>query len=53
MACSADSLSNTNLYPGFSRLGVKTTMAKAVLAEWQQMFDWDHIAIVSGIQQSI
>ncbi|CAJ1385653.1 unnamed protein product [Effrenium voratum] len=48
MDCSGNSLSDTSLFPDFVRLGVKTTSAKNVIIEWAKMFDWGHIAIVSG-----
>jgi hypothetical protein len=48
MDCSSDSLSDTLQYPDFTRLGVRTTSARDVIIEWGKMFQWTHVAILSG-----
>merc|ERR1719424_1076029 len=46
--CSGESLSDESIYPDFVRLGTKTTAKIDVVSRLGKLFDWKHIAIVTG-----
>jgi len=46
--CNGESLSDTSIFPDFVRLGTKTTAKKDVVGILGNLFEWKHIAVVSG-----